>query len=421
MRKKITLIAIIVALILTLFTAFSFATQIEPRTSINEPVITIEGEDIVTGEEITQDTEYEIIEQDFYIISDENYTMDQLVDGNAYLIVDGDITFSGNVLGSVYILANGTVEFTEESKISDAIYILAQNVKVNTIEVYDIYSASESFELMENSYVSRDLRAIASNIKLRGNIYRDVYLNAENIDVKDGETELFIGGDFNYSSPAEIEGIQDVVKYGNVNFSLQENEMDETVVETTSDKIKSYSINALTSAVYVIVIYGILKLISPKFIEKSGADLKEKSIVAFSVGLLTWVIIVLAIVVSIILIFTPLCSPISIISWIVMLVIICASSAVFSISILEVIKQKVEKIRGNVGLEIAVLAGIAIFVWLLQELPYIGGVVSSVVITTGIGLIIRNAIAKRATKTEEATTTIVEETNTPTEENDTQE
>jgi len=159
------------------------------------------------------------------------------------------------------------------------------------------------------------------------------------------------------------------------------------------------------------VIFGILKLIAPKFIERTGTDLKEKGIVAFTVGLLSWVLITLAIVASLILLFTPLGVPVSIIAWIAMLVIIFISPAAFSIALLDVVKQKSEKVKGNIGLEILVLAIIAICVWGIQKLPYIGGFASFVVVTTGVGLIIRNLRAKIENNKVEETTQVVEETN----------
>lgn len=244
MKKKISIIAILIALTLILFTAFSYATEIQPRTvTPTDDVMPIsEGEAVTTNQEETteeganvENTEYDIVYDDLYIFEDSDYEMNQLVDGNVFLMVNGDLKFTGAVKGSVYLFVNGSVEFTEEAYIADALYIIAsENIKVNG-EIYDIYSLSDELEVMENAYIDRDIRAVANNMKLRGMIYRNAFLEAGNIDVKDETSQLLIGGDFNYSSTQEIEGINEIVKYGEVKFSLQEEETEE-VIETTAEK-----------------------------------------------------------------------------------------------------------------------------------------------------------------------------------------
>ena len=317
--------------------------------------------------------------------------MDKLIDGNAYIIVNGDVKFTGEVKGSVFIFANGTVEITEEAYIANSLYIFAQEAKINGT-IYDIYCASEKFELMEKAYIERDVKIASSNVKLRGKVYRDVFLTADNIDVKDEETSLLIGGDFNYTSGREIEGLKDIVLYGEINFKLEEEESFEIPL---AEKIKNYAFSAVTSIIYALVIYFVLKLLSPRFTEAITKDLKEKSIIAFAVGLITWAIIFIAFIMSIMLLFTAIGLPISIIAWMIMTIIIYISSAVFSISITGIAKDKIEAVKNNKVLEICLLMVIALCVWILQKLPYIGGLSNFIIITTGIGLIIRNIIAKK--------------------------
>ena len=241
MKKKISIIAILIALTLIVFTAICYATEIQPRTVVptDEVVPISEGEAVTTNEDVN--TEYNILYDDLYIFEDSDYEMNQLVDGNAYIMVDGNVKFSGAVKGNVYLLANGSVEFTEEAYIADSLYILATKVVKINGEIYDIYSCSEKLEVMEQAYIDRDLKAVADDMKLRGTIYRNAYLEGGNIDVKDDSTKLLIGGNFNYSSKQEIEGIDEIVQYGEVKFSLQEDENEEAVIESPAEKITNYT------------------------------------------------------------------------------------------------------------------------------------------------------------------------------------
>ena len=409
MKKRISIIAIIIALVLISLTVISYATEIQPRTEATDNVVLIpDGEDVTTNEETTEeDDEYDIIYDDVYLVEDADYEMNQLIDGNLFLMVNGDLKFTGAVKGSVYLFVNGSVEFTSEAYIADSLYILAtEKITING-EMYDIYSVSDGFEIAETAYINRDVRAMANAVKLRGLIYRNINLNAGTIDVKDEKSELLIGGNFNYTSTQEFEQIKEVVKYGEVKFSLQE-ENEETVVieETMAEKISKYAWGALSSAVYVLVVYGILKLIAPKFEEKIGEDLKEKGIVAFAIGLLAWVILSISIIITIILLFTSLGAPVAIITWILMFVGIYISPAIFSIAFLKIFKKE----KGNAGAEIAILTVIAVVIWVLQQVPVLGGIVSLAVVTTGLGLVIRNAIVRKEEKNENTETEIKEHT-----------
>lgn len=406
MKKKISIIATIIALVLISLTVISYATEIQPRTGTTDDVVLIpDGEAVTTNEETTEEEQYDIIYDDVYLVEDSDYEMNQLIDGNLFLMVNGDLKFTGAVKGSVYLFVNGSVEFTSEAYIADSLYILATEKTTINGEMYDIYSLSDGFEIAETAYINRDVRAMANDVKLRGIIYRNIYLNAGTIDVKDETSELLIGGNFDYTSTQEFEQIKEVVKYGEVKFSLQE-ETDETVVieETMAEKISKYAWGALSSAVYVLVVYGILKLIAPKFEGKIGKDLKEKGIVAFAIGLLGWFILVISIIITIILLFTSLGAPVAIITWILMFVGIYISPAVFSIALLKVLKKENE----NIGAEIAILIVIAVAIWLLQQVPVVGGIVSLAVVTTGLGLVIRNAIVRKEEKNEKVETVIEE-------------
>lgn len=402
MRKKISLILVMLVLVLSILGTFCYASEIQPRTGTDEGIATTS--EINQNESNQGNTQqYDITYEDLYVIEDKDYEMDKLIDGNAYILVSGNVKFSGEVNGSAFILSSGTVEFTEESYIADSLYICAQEVKVNG-SIYDIYGFANKFETMQNAYISRDIRVAANDAKLRGTIYRNVNLSATNIDVKDETTSLLIGGDFNYTSTNKIEGLEDVVLYGEINFNLEENE---EVTPTIGDTIREYVFDAIASIIYALAIFFILKLLSPRFTESVGKDLKEKGIPAFGVGILVWIIALVAFIISIMILFTEIGFPISIIAWVIMFIVIYISSAVLTIAISEIAKEKIPSIKDNKGLEICAVMVIALVLWILQQIPFIGGLCSFVILTTGLGLIVRNVIARKNTET--VITEVVEE------------
>ena len=384
MKKKIILIAMITMLLAFTFIGTSFAIDDVPIESLNV--------DDILKEQETSAEDDETVYDDLYIMENKDYVMNTLVDGNAFIMVNGNVKITGKIAGSAYILANGKIEIAEDAIVLDSLYALSKETVIKGY-VCDVYSASETFETASDSYIERNLKAAASNLKLRGIIGKNANLTGENITVKDEESALEIGGDFSYTSKSEIENLDEIVKNGEINYTKEEEE----VVKAPSfvEKLKSTAIDALASAVYVIIVYFIIKLITPKFIERVGKDIKEKSIVDFAVGLLSFIVGAIAIVLSFILLITLVGIPVSIISWILMLLAVFISPAVFNIAVLELLSQKFNNIKGNTGYTILALIGISLCLSILELIPYIGSIVNFIIITMGLGLVVRNIVSRK--------------------------
>lgn len=382
MKKQIKIVCIFLMIVLLCLPFFTYASEIDT------PVTTSENDEETSITTDGEDNSDSIIYSDLYIAKDTDYEMKDLVDGNVYILANGNVKISGRVNGNIYVLANGTVELTEDAYIVSSLYSCSRNLKVSG-KVYDIYAVVlDKTELNDSAIIYRDIKVSSTDAKLRGTIYRNVFLMSNNIDVKDENSQLTLGGNFIYSSIKEAEGLSDVVKYGEINFTKEEEEVE--VVETLADKITGYAKSGIMSIIYVLAIYGILVLIAPKYKERMGKDIKEKGIVDFAIGLLSWIIGMIILIMSIIIVFT-IGAPISILVWTAMFVIIYISNAVFSIAIFENVKSK---LKGKKATEIVALAGIALVVWILQQIPFVGGIVSFITVTTGVGLTVRNVIKK---------------------------
>lgn len=385
MKKKISLLLITLILLISVFSTIIYATEV-----ISDDVATGENPLISTNEREEATEEQTYTYSDFFHIAEDDYKMDEYIDGNVFLMANGDITMKGEVNGTAFVIANGTVTL-DDCVITDALFVMAKNVVINGV-VYDVYSLSNNFELGSTAWISRDANICGENIKLLGRIERNANVSAKNITVQNEDVQLYIGGNFNYSSSKEIEGLDKIVTRGKINF-IKAND-GETAVRTTKSIVKEYVLNACTSIVYVLIVYLLIKLVSSKFIERVGKDVKEKSIVAFAVGLLAAIIMVLAIVCSIFILLTWFGVPVAILAWIIMLLVAYISPAVFQISLLEVISNKFTNIKDNIGYKVLTLIGISLCVWILKEIPYIGGIVSIIVSLTGLGLTVRNAITR---------------------------
>ena len=412
MKRKLSLILIAIILLVFTFTTMIFATDVTNLEEIENAIIEEnyldndyedyedyddyddydDYEDYENYDDYDDYEDYDIKESDIFEFHEDDYEMNDLIDGNAFIMVNGDLKIEGEINGSTYVVANGTVEIGEEAYIADALYVIAKNVIISGY-AYDVYAMTNNLETTSTAYIYRDLNALTSNkAKLRGSIYRNVNINSQNIDVKDEEDELNIAGNFNYTSENEIEEIEDVVLNGQVNYT--QSVKYEFSEPTAGEVIKKYAVNALTSIIYVLSVFYLIKLIAPRFKEKIEKDLKEKSIVDFTVGLLGFIILIIAIIITIVLLFTEIAIPISIIAWIIMLFALYISPAVLQMGILGLIEQKYEKIRDNIGFEVLTLIGVSLCIWILQQIPILGRIISFIVVSTGFGLIIRNIFTR---------------------------
>ena len=380
MRKKISYLVMFLIVITMLFTTLSFATELDQLTdgqNENEP---IEYED------------YEITEHDIFEMHNGDYDADLLVDGNAYILANGNVTIKGEINGNAYIFARGKVVIEEGAVIYDSLYVMAENVMIKG-NVYDLYCYSINYEMNDTAYIARDLNLVSENAKLRGKLIRNANISAENIDVKDDTSALIIGHDFNYTSKNKIEGLEEIVNSGEIIY----NEAKKVEVEpskSTTSVIKSSINKIITSIIYVLIIYFLFKAVAPKFSERIEKDLKEKSIVSFAIGLLAYVLIFIVIIVTILLLLTIIGIPIALISWILMILGIYISPAVFQIAVYEIIARKYEKIKNNIGFTILVLIGVSVIFEVVKLIPYLGGIVNFVTLTMGLGLLIRNIVSR---------------------------
>lgn len=360
---------------------------------INESV----EEEAIKEHKSSEAEEVEEIQKDLFIFEQSDYEMDKLVDGNAYIIATGNVKISGQINGNAYVLTSGKIEITEEAYIADSLYAIGTNeISISGI-VYDAYVFTKDFKLQSTGGIARDAYILSNNASLVGQIYRNVNISSDDISLKDeNDNELkAINGDFNYSSKNKIEDIENYVLQGNVNFKEMIEQEKVPTVKSMYSIIKEMIFGAITTVVYVLTICGVLKFVAPEFKKKLGALVQTNAAKALLVGLITMLIEIAAFIFSIILIFTSFLSPIAIIAWIIGFALIYISSAVLSISIYEALKGKMEKVKENNSLKIAMLSLIAIGVWVIQKLPIVGGIATLVIYLIGQGLIVKNFLPEK--------------------------
>lgn len=356
----------------------------------SEEGVTIVPEGILTdlppSENQAESIENKTQKNDVYLIGD-NVKVDYIIDGNLYVIAN-TVSIESQVIGNVFVCAN-KLDITSQGYISSSVYVASSNINIDGI-AYDVYATSQNLTI--SGYIYRDVYAASKNINILGTIGRNANIttnnlsfgtsnvssnNVDNEDFVNVTSQGKIIGNLNYSAPSEIE-IPERIVDGEIKYEQQ--------IVNNNDYLGS----AITFVILTIIVWLLLKWLAPKFIEKSENLLKTKPLPIIGFGLLGLIAMP---IIAIALILLNVTSTIGLLFLAIYFILICISTAVFVISINNIIcsKLKLDKTLKKFGLLIAV----TIVAWLLTIIPYAGTVINLIYIILGLGIIVRIILPKK--------------------------
>ena len=375
LKKKLKIITLLMLIILTLMV----------------PIVRAEDNDTevqsvqATEEQANQNTSIsETYKQgDVYLTGDE-VTIDYIVDGNLFVFAN-TVNINSQIGGDAFIVANN-LTVSESGYIFSNLFALAPNVTING-EVYDLYSYSNSVNI--NGYIYRDVRISTNDFTLSGIIARNAYLTVDKINISNSSTDEegntvtsqgSISGDLNYTSKQEL-SIPEGSVLGSTNY---------TQATSSSPSIQTYILSLGKFLVTVVIIWLLCLWIAPKFLNRTNDIISKKLPSTIGLGILTPIVLI---VVSVILLLLEITITISSIGLITLFMLCLISSAIFVITINNLICQrlKIEKTIGKLG----VLILTAIIIWLIALIPVIGGIMSIVSVILGIGILINSILLSR--------------------------
>lgn len=397
--KKFKLFSIVLAIailaIVTLFGTNTFATKVDETS--DEIILTTgaEGNELTTelseGENVDDVTteQPDIYEGDLYVFFGEEektattYTMDKLVDGNVF-IFGNDVTVTGQIKGSLFVFAT-KLTIDENAYIGMDLFACAQDITMSGY-AFDIYAACTNFDLTNTGIAYRDLKLFTNNAHLIGSVGRDIDLGATNITVYDDEENaLFVGRNLKYSSGNEIEHIDDITVYGEVKYEEAVEEEEDT------NPVLDFIIDAITSIIFTLAIYAALIFLVPKFVEKSKEYVSTRGLLAAAVGLAFTILVP---ILAFILLFTVVGVSLAIAIALVYAIVLVFNSAIVVTAINEFVCGKVEKLKAT-WKKILMVIPVSLILFLIEQIPFVGGVVSLVVFLVGVGIVTLYQFDKR--------------------------
>lgn len=384
MLKNKLKMAIVLFLTVILVSGICFATeQPEPRegdvATISETAIE-ETEDVENTEDESINSDSTAWVQNDLFICEDTVVVDNIVDGNAF-IIGKDVTISGEVGGDVFVIADKLT--VEEGYVYSSIFACANEINVNGV-IYDIYALCNNFTLSEDGFVYRDLKVAGNTINISGKVKRNAFLTATSYNIT--ETAL-IGGNLEYSANEDITIPDDIVT-GEVNRKdvKVEEESDNNVVSI----ILSYVSDLVKTLVYTFVVVLLLLWLAPKFVDRLGKMSLSKDFASLGIGLAA---IAVTIIGGIILLITIIGIPLVVSTALLLAILIAISFSITSIFFGNLF-AKLLKLEGKVKFVLITLAS-ALVLWVICQIPFIGGLASFLISLFGIGATIINVVSKK--------------------------
>ena len=349
--------------------------------------VTASSEDVSTQETTTATDNSNWTNSDLYKM-DQTVVIDGVVDGNAYVMAK-EVTVKGEIGGDLFVMAE-TINI-DGGYIYSSIFAMANEIKINGI-AYDLYAACNKLTLEENGLIYRDMRVTATEVNLNGRVRRDAYITSPNLNFSTTSGTIIYGNLEFSSNQAEYTAPEGVVagevKYTATNF-------DEVKQISVGTIILKYVTDLFKNLVLTFVVIMLLLWITPKFFEKVENMSVGKTFASLGIGFLVPIVLT---IVGIMLLIIGIGSKVVLTAAFAYMFITSIAFAVTVIYFTKLLSKKV-KMESKVKFILFALL-IAAALWLVDQLPFIGGLVSFLSWAFGTGIIFVNILPKKVAKEE---------------------
>ena len=389
LKNKTKIIAFLLVLILAITSSFVYADNetssendisLISDTSETKPVET-NVENTVSTNETSKDS-YK--NSDVYLMGD-NVTIDYVVDGNLFVMAD-TVTINSKIGGDAFIMAK-TINVGDQAYIFSNLFAMANSIDIKGV-VYDVYALSQNFTV-SNGYIYRDAKLCCNTININGVIGRNAFVSCSNINFNTDENDKgIIYGDLTYSTPSELSFDKNIVN-GNVTYKAPKVSPKKSVREI----VASYISDLGAFLAFVIIIWLVCLWLAPKFLNDTNKFVGKKTLNVLGTGLLTLIAVPIA---CIILLLLQLTAGISLLTVAIYILALIVAKSIFTIVANNYLCSKLN-INKNTGI-FGMLIVSGVIVWVISELPYVGGIVSFIISVLGLGVLVSAILPKKAKK-----------------------
>ena len=381
-KKNLKLLALLLAIV-TIISSFSICFADEENSSAENDITPI-SDDTTTA--TSDDNNKNVYEGDLYLF-ESNVTMDKLVDGNVY-IFGNNVTVTGQVNGNLFIMGNSIK--LDQCYIRYSIYALGNSIYYNGA-CNDIYALAKKLEFTYDSYVVRDVKAAANSTVFQSAIGRDVDLKTSSVNFGSDDKVPLIYGNLRYSADNE-KALADGVVEGETTYTSNNIfASNKSVGENILSIVSAFLLVVVTS----LVIYALLNKFNPECIKKLNYS-PISLLKAFGIGLLT---IVAGVLIALVLFITSIGAKLGLILSVLLVLLGLLSTPIVAILVTNLLKPVVKAEKAV--MYYIVLALVSIVLYGLTLIPFVGGLISFIIIVLGYGLIVRNFVPEKELTPEE--------------------
>ena len=389
LKNKTKILVFLLILAISLTTSFVYA---DNETTLEDDIIPISdnlesspvennAENPISANEPTEDT-YK--SHDVYLTGD-NVTIDYVVDGNLFVMAD-TVTINSKIGGDAFIMAK-TINVGDQAYIFSNLFAIADSIDIKGV-VYDVYALAQNFTI-SNGYIYRDAKLCCNTININGAIGRNAFVSCSNINFNTDENDKgIIYGDLTYSTPSELSFDKNIVN-GNVTYKAPKVSHEKSIREIVASNISDLG----AFLAFVIIIWLVCLWVTPKFLDDTNKFVGKKTLNVLGTGLLTLIAVPIA---CIILLLLQLTAGISLLTVAIYILALVVAKSIFTIVANNYLCSKLN-INKNTGI-FGMLIVSGVIVWVISELPYVGGIVSFIISVLGLGVLVSAILPKKAKK-----------------------
>ena len=305
---------------------------------------------------------------------------------------DSSTFFAGNTVKDkanvkgISFVAGNIIEFTGTSEYG----LLAGNsITINGKVEKDLLMAGNLVTIEKDSVIGRDLYLFGTSVTLSGEIKRNINISADEITLED----VTVDGNFNLSATTiNIEDNVNIKGKLNYNAEAKINNLDKaTIKEVTTYKASEVNKTSITDIIFNIIIsmlsmllLGItINLLFPKVFKKLEKNTENYKLIDYLKQMLIgFVSLIVVPIMCVLLLVMVIGVPISIIALLMYGILVYLSTLFTSYVVGNKIANKLLKTKNNSY--ISLIIGI-IILYILQNIIFIGGLVSFISLTLGLG------------------------------------
>lgn len=364
-------IMVVIFLLISCITTICFASN-----NINENVENLRKVDNVNTikSEITDTlSKTDIKKENIYRFKSDKCEITDTIYGNVF-VLGNEISIKSNYIAGDVIIFGNNITIDENTVIDGNIYVAGQQINVNGTIYRTLYGLGKVIKFGENSDVGYDSFMAADTIKINGNMSRNLYISANILEVN---KSALINGNLLYSSSEKAEIPQECVK-GKIDFKKIVNE-EKDIKEVAFE----YIIDMFKELIFTEFIFILILLISKKFTIKAQELISSKNVFkSLGIGLLGFITVPL---IAIMLILLGITVKISLFLIPIYIAGVMIADSIIAISISALICAKKPKMKLPI-----VVPFIAIILWAVESIPYIGAIISFFSVVIGIGILLQN-------------------------------